>query len=73
MDEKFLNGAGTCPEPQVLGVVVVMEEMSGERMAEGVSSFLSFVIRAWLFEHCMSAEAYAKMGAVLLWFQSIAT
>ncbi len=38
--------------------------MAKENDGKCASSFLSFVSRAWLFEHCMSAEAYAKMGAV---------
>ena len=34
--EEFLHGADTCPEPQVLGVVAVLEEVGGEGMPEGV-------------------------------------
>jgi len=29
MAEQFLDGANTCPEPQVLGVVAVLEQVGG--------------------------------------------
>ncbi len=30
MSEEFLDGANTCPEPQVLGIVAVLQKMGGE-------------------------------------------
>ena len=35
--EEFLDGAYTCPEPQVLGVITVLEQMRGKTMAECVA------------------------------------
>lgn len=32
--EEFLDGAYTCPKPQVLGVITVLEQMRGKTMAE---------------------------------------
>ena len=30
MSKKLLDGAGTCPEPQVLGIAAVLEQMGGK-------------------------------------------
>ena len=35
--EEFLHGAYTCPKPQVLGVITVLEQMRGKTMAEGMA------------------------------------
>ena len=36
VSEEFLDGADTCPEPQVLGIVITLQEMGGEGMKKGV-------------------------------------
>ena len=44
MTEKFLNGADTCPEPQVLGVIPGFQEMRGKAVPKGVRAdgFVNF-------------------------------
>ena len=36
--EEFLDGADTCPEPQVPGVVTVLEQVGSEGVAEGITT-----------------------------------
>lgn len=42
--EQFLDGADTCPEPQVLGVVAVLEQVGGKAMAKSMrgNRFIDF-------------------------------
>ena len=36
VSKKLLHSADTCPEPQVLGVITVLQEVGGEGMPKGV-------------------------------------
>ena len=38
MPKQLLDGADTCPEPQVLDIVAIFEKMGGKAVAEGMAS-----------------------------------